>query len=124
VIGAAQSRNLGYVIGSGQIKPEAATVQAVLEFPQPITKKDVRSYLGLCGYHRKFMSDFAEVAEPLTALTKKVTPTMALWTPKCQQSFLKLRSLLTSSPLLRAPDYCLPFIVQTDASDIVLGVVL
>jgi len=49
---------------------------------------------------------------------------MVLWTPECQQSFLKRRSLLTLSPILRAPDYSLPFIVQTDARDIGLGVVL
>jgi hypothetical protein len=124
MIGAAQTRYLGYVIGSGQIKPEVAKVKAVLQFPQPVTKKDVRSYLGLCGYYRRFMPNFAQVAEPLTALTKKVAPTIVLWTPKCEESFLKLRSLLTSSPILRAPDYTLPFTVQTDASDIGLGVVL
>ena len=70
------------------------------------------------------MANFAQVAEPLTALTKKVAPTIVLWTPECEESFLKLRSWLTSSPILMAPDYSLPFIVQTDASDIGLGVVL
>ena len=64
------------------------------------------------------MPNLTEVAKPLTALTKKVAPTMVLWTPGCQQSFLKLRSLLTPSSILRAPDYSLPLIVQTDASDI------
>jgi hypothetical protein len=123
-VGDCQSRYLGYIIGNGQIKPEAAKIKAVAEFPRPVTKKDVRSFLGLCGYYRRFVALFADVAEPLTALTQKSEPTVIKWTSKCEGSFQKLKSLLISSPILRSPDYSLPFVVQTDASDIGLGVVL
>ncbi len=95
-----------------------------MEFPRPVTKKDVKSYLGLCGYYRRFIANFSDIAEPLTLLTKKAAPIVVFWTPECEEAFKALRLMLTSSPVLIPPDYSLPFVVQTDASDVGLGVVL
>ena len=62
---------LGYVVGSDTIEPMECKVLAVQKFPQPRTKKQVRSFLGLCGYYRKFIPEFSTVAIPLSDLTKK-----------------------------------------------------
>ena len=60
-VGECQSRYLGYIIGNGQINPAVAKIRAVSEFPRPVTKKDVRAFLGLCGYYRRFVVSFVEL---------------------------------------------------------------
>ena len=120
----AEAHYLGYVIGHGKLKPELAKVKAVLEYPRPVTKRDVRSFFGLCGYYRRFMPNFAQIAVSLTDLTKKKIPLIVPWTVTCEKSFQELKKILSSSPVLRAPDYSLPFVVQVDACDSGIGVVL
>jgi hypothetical protein len=95
---------------------------AVEEYPVPHDLKTLRSFLGLASYYRKFVPDFATVAGPLHALTKKEVP--FLWTPKCQSAFVELKKLLTHSPVLSFPDFAEPFILETDASGAGMGAVL
>ncbi|PIK36770.1 hypothetical protein BSL78_26396 [Apostichopus japonicus] len=83
---------LGYVIGSGEVRPEECKVEAIINWPTPLTKTDVRSFLGLTGYYRKLIPDFAQIASPLTDLTKKSKPTVIEWTEGCEQAFLSLRN--------------------------------
>ena len=115
---------LGHVVGNGSVKPMDCKVSAVKNFREPQTKKDVRWFLGLCGYYRKFVPNFSTVAAPLSELTRKNMPKKVIWTTKCDQAFLELKEALTRAPILMTPDWTLPFILQTDASSTGLGYVL
>lgn len=70
---------LGHLIGQGEIEPEEGKVTAVREYPIPVTKRDVRTFLGLVGYYRCFVPHFAEVAVPLSNLTRKKEPDKVVW---------------------------------------------
>ena len=115
---------LGHVIGRGSTRPETQKIEALRSYPQPRTKKDVRSFLGLAGYYQRFIPNFAEKAKPLTDLTKKGLPEKVSWTPLCQSAFSLLKDALSRGPVLRNPDFDRPFTLQTDASEFAIGVVL
>ena len=78
---------LGYVVGSGTIESMECKVLAVQRFTQPRTKKQVRSFLGLCGYYRKFIPEFSTVASPLSDLTKKSMSKSVKWISQCEKAF-------------------------------------
>ena len=115
--GTAECVYLGHVVGSGEVCPEAAKIDAVKNFEQPATKSQVRSFLGLTGYYRKFIPGYATVAVPLTDLTRKAKPNQVPWSPECSTAFIRLKQALCSSPVLKSPDFEKTFILQTDASD-------
>lgn len=115
---------LGYVVGGGTVQPEQAKIAAVAELVPPQTKKQVRAFLGLTGYYRRFVPDYSSIAAPLTDLTRKSLPNQVVWTEKCETAFSHLKELLCSSPVLHNPDFNRPFILQTDASDYGIGAVL
>ena len=115
---------LGHVVGNGLIKPEVSKIQAVQSFAVPQSKRQVRAFLGLTGYYRRFIPGYAEIAAPLTDLTKKCAPNSVKWTNSCDTAFVTLKKLLCSPPVLRSPDFTKPFVLQTDASDIAVGAVL
>ena len=112
---------LGYVVGSGTVRPISAKVAAIRNYAAPQTKKDVRSFLGLCGYYRKFITDFATVATPLSNLTRKGEPNKVNWTDKCEVAFKQLKESLMQAPILVTLDWSLPFVLQTDASATGMG---
>ena len=89
---------LGHTVGNRKVHPLQAKVQAVQDFTQPITKKDVRAFLGLCGYYRSFIPDFSTIATPLTELTRKDKPNTIVWDKEPQQSFQLLERLSYSLP--------------------------
>ena len=115
---------LGHIIGQGYVQPEECKLTAVKEYPQPKTKKHVRAFLGLAGYYRRFIPNFAEIATPLSDLTKKLMPNTVVWNEKTEQAFVQLKKLLTSKPILYSPDIKKPFTLQTDASETGIGAVL
>ena len=115
---------LGHVVGGGLVQPERSKVQGVESFPTPTNKKQVRCFLGMTCYYRKFIQDYASIATPLTDLTKNAAPNQVVWTDRCERSFQKLKNLLCSEPVLRSPDFTKEFILQTDASDVGVGAVL
>ena len=115
---------LGHIVGNGTVRPEESKLAAVKSFPQPQTKKQVRTFLGLTGYYRRFIPDFSAVAAPLTDLTKKASPNAVVWTDSCKVAFLTLKEKMCEYPILRNPDFGKPFILQTDASDRGVGAVL
>ena len=115
---------LGHVMGKNGITPQQTKTRAVEEFRQPLNKSNVRVFLGLVGYYRKFIPAFSSTAAPLTDPTKKSYPDIVNWMPECEQSFTKLKQLQCSQPVLRAPDYNIPFTLQTDASKQGIGAVL
>lgn len=113
---------LGHIITHEGVKPDPQKIRAVKEFPLPNTRKKIKSFLGLIGYYRRFIKDFAKIAKPLTHLLKLDTPFS--WTDKQQRAFETLRDTICSEPLLQYPDFSRPFIVTTDASNYALGAVL
>ena len=115
---------LGHVVGNGTVKPEPGKIKAVQKFPIPQTKKQIREFLGLAGYYRCFISNFSSTAIPLTNLTKKSNNSKIPWSQQYTVAFEKLKDALCSSPVLRSPNFELPFILQTDASDNGIGGVL
>ena len=115
---------LGHVIGNEQLRPMSDKVKAIQDAPRPGTKKQLRSFLGLIGFYRKFVPNFACIALPLTDLTRKGCPTKLVW-EKCHEiAFQSLKSSLIHSPILKLPNIKESFILQTDASDRGLGAVL
>ena len=96
---------LGHIVGNGQVRPEIGKLTAVEDFPVPKTKKEVRTFLGLTGYYRKFVPCYASLAAPLTELTRSNAPTIVKWTTSCNTAFMDLKRLLCSSPVLQ----CRPF---------------
>eukprot|EP00795_Rhopilema_esculentum_P006818 gene6818-12410_t len=119
-----EAHYLGHIVGNGKVRPEADKVKAVRDFLRPESKKQVRSFLGLTGYYRKFIPSYANIAAPLTDLTKKEVKGTIQWTDDCENAFRRLKKALCSSPVLRSPDYSKEFLLQTDASDRGLGAVL
>ena len=115
---------LGYVIGDGAIKPQVGKVSAILESPVPTTKRQVRSFLGVIGWYRRFVPHFSTRAGPLIDLTRKAAPVRVVWSDQCSKAFEDLRTCLTRDPILQSPDFSQPFLVQTDASGVGLGAVL
>ena len=120
----AECTYLGHVVGGGQVKPEINKLEAVEKFPVPKTKNVVRLFLGLAGYYRRFIKDFASIAVPLTNLTKKKNPDIVVWTEECDRAFNALKNVLTSTPVLSSPNFEKMFILQTDASNYGVGAVL
>ena len=123
-IAMSQCTYLGHVVGNGEVRPEESKVKAVEDFPTPKTKKQVRAFLGLTGYYRKFIKNYAEKAMALTNLTRKNAPNNVLWTTACDTAFRELKKALCSSAVLRSPDFRRRFILQTDASNHGIGAVL
>jgi len=87
------------------VKPQIDKVEDIHNFPQPITKKGVRRFLGLAGYYRKFIPSYAPRAVALIDLTKKSSPNRIQWSEDCELAFQDLKSALCSYPVLRAPDF-------------------
>ena len=113
---------LGHEVSGEGIHTEAKKVDSVLSFPTPSSVKDIERFLGIAGWYHRFIHRFSERAAPLNALKKKGTPWV--WTSECQAAFEDLKQALTTAPVLMAPNFSLPFKVQTDASAIGLGAVL
>ena len=89
---------LGHVITEDGIKPDPDKIKAVLEFPVPKTVKNIKSFLGLSGYYRKFIQGYSAIAKPITHLLKK--DVTFNWTKECQGAFDKLRTILCTEPIL------------------------
>jgi len=115
---------LGHKIGASSMQPKSDTVKKILEAPRPKTKKQLRSFLGLVGFYRQFIPNFAAVAVPLTDLTKKGQPNDLEWKQSQEDAFNTLRRCVTNPPILRLPDLEKEFILQTDASNDGIGAIL
>ncbi|UYV75361.1 hypothetical protein LAZ67_12003633 [Cordylochernes scorpioides] len=115
-------RYLGHIIGHNKIKPDPEKTKAINEFPQPKTVKQVRQFLGLAGYYRKFIPKFSQIADPLTSLTRKNK--LFKWTTEVNKSFQELKSHLSTDPVLSTYDPSLPCKLYTDASKLGIGAIL
>ena len=131
---------LGHIVSEAGIRTDPDKIAAVQSWKTPETETQLRSFLGLASYYRRFIQGFASIARPLhailgpsnkqTAKKKKTTqthdsrPFIDKWTEECTKAFEELKRCLTSSPLLGYPDFKAPFVVETDASFSGLGAVL
>ncbi|XP_066965514.1 uncharacterized protein [Macrobrachium rosenbergii] len=120
--GYARIQYLGYVVGSGEVAPVNAKVNAILTVKEPTCRKEVQRFLGMVGYYRRFCKNFSELVFPLTDLTSSKKKFQ--WTSEYQEAFDKAKTLLISSPVLKSPDFGSPFILEVDASEIGVGAVL
>ena len=113
---------LGHVVSAEGIATDPKKIKTVTEWPVPTSVKEVRSFLGLAGYYRRFVKGYANIAAPLHALTQKDREFK--WTDTTQQAFEVLREALTTPPILAMPNDTGEFILDTDASDQTIGAVL
>lgn len=113
---------LGHVISENGVQPNPKKIEAVVNFPKPRDPREIKQFLGLAGYYRKFIKEFSKTAKPLTELLKKEKDWV--WTEKEEHSFNTLRTALTTAPVLQYPDFSQPFILTTDASNHAVGAVL
>ncbi|WVZ63571.1 hypothetical protein U9M48_013194 [Paspalum notatum var. saurae] len=101
---------------------DPSKVEDVLNWKQPQSMTEIRSFLGLAGYYHRFIKDFSKISKPMTTLTQKNAK--FAWSPKCEEAFGTLKQLLTSAPVLAQPDITKSFDVYCDASGSGLGFVL
>ncbi|GBN13974.1 Retrovirus-related Pol polyprotein from transposon 17.6, partial [Araneus ventricosus] len=120
-----QVQYLGHTVGQGCRRPSELKIEAVKNFPTPRTKTDIRAFLGLAGYYSHYIPMFSTIAAPLTRCLKgKCRKGVVHWTEDCEKAFNSLKQALASKPVLHFPDYNRQFILQTDASENGIGVVL
>ncbi|KAK3508128.1 hypothetical protein QTP70_015177 [Hemibagrus guttatus] len=113
---------LGYRVCPSGILPEHDKIKAVTDFKTLVNLKQVRQFLGLTGYYRRFIQDYVRHAEPFFALTKNDVP--FVWDSACQDAMDLLKEKLTSAPVLSFPDFTLPFFIHCNACDMGLGAAL
>ena len=113
---------LGHVISVKGVSVDPKKIEAVVNWKPPKNVSEVRSFLGLAGYYRKFVEGFSKIAAPLTKLTRK--DVKYYWVDPCQQSFKELKGRLTSAPVQALPNGRYGFVVYSDASQQSLGCVL
>ena len=112
-------RYLGYVLSEKGVSASPDKVTAVRQYPVPKNFKDVRAFLGLASFYRRLVPNFAEIAKPLTALTRK--DRQFTWGPQQQQAFQSMKDRLCTTPVLGYPNFELPFIITTDASKVAIA---
>lgn len=114
---------LGHIISKDGIKPNPDKIVAIQKFPIPKTTTEIKRFLGLLGYYRKFIPDFARITKPMTQCLKKGSKINSN-DPSYINCFEKCKTLLTNDPILQYPDFNKEFILTTDASNLAIGAVL
>ncbi|XP_068240035.1 uncharacterized protein [Palaemon carinicauda] len=115
---------LGHEIQGGTLSLQETNISKIQSAPQPKTKKEVRSFLGLTGFYRAYVPNYATIAAPLSDLTKKGKINVVQWQEPQEKAYNSLKSILVNKPVLHLPDLNRRFILRTDASDVGLGAVL
>ncbi|KAJ1191340.1 hypothetical protein NDU88_000656 [Pleurodeles waltl] len=115
---------LGHLLGDGKVQPLQAKIETIKAWQPPKTQTEVRAFLSLTIYYRRFVKVDGSIVAPLTELTTKKQPMLVNWTEGCQKAFDSLKKAMCTAPMLKAPDYSGEFIVQTDASEQGIGEVL
>jgi hypothetical protein len=113
---------LGHVLSAKGVAVNLSKIEAVSKWQLPKSVIEIRSFLGLAGYYRRFIENFSKIAKPMTELLKSNVP--YVWSDKCEASFQELKTRLTTTPVLTLPDASKDFVVYCDASRHGLGCVL
>ena len=113
---------LGYIIQEGQLKPDPLKIQAVVEWPAPVNRKQLQRFLGFANFYRRFIRDYGRIALPPTQLTSAARP--FVWTPEAERAFRSLKTRFSSAPILQQPDPLRQFVVEVDASSTGVGAIL
>lgn len=113
---------LGHMVGSGGRRMCDNKLRKILALPRPTDKESVRRFLGVTGYYRAYIREYAKIANPLTELTKQ--DNKFEWTEECEKAYDTIQKLFEANAVLEHPDYSKPFIVECDASDKGVGAVL
>ena len=116
---------LGYVVSQDGLQTDPEKVSAVENFPRPETVTQIKRFVGLVGWYRRFIPDFSTLTAPITALMHQKRKSNPIsWTTEAEAAFMEIKSRLASSPVLATPDFTKEFIIQTDASAYGVGAVL
>ena len=121
-IGSSEVLYMGHLLSGKTISPNPTKLEAVADWPRPQTVSQVRSFLGIANYFRRFIQHYAKIASPLDEVTGKGTKFS--WNQERQSAFEALKTALLQAPVLRLANVAKPFKVHTDASDFVIGAVL
>lgn len=113
---------LGFIIGNGGIKTDPEKLDAIVNWPAPKNIRQVRGFLGLAGWYRRFINNFSSKVFPITELLS--TKRKFQWTPEAQEAFELIKIALTTAPVLANPDFTKKFYLHCDASDYGIGAVL
>ncbi|XP_069057915.1 uncharacterized protein [Pleurodeles waltl] len=108
---------LGHLVGGGKVQSLHAEIETIKAWQPLRTQTELRAFLGLTGYYRRFVKEYCTIVAPLTELTSKKPPGLMNWTEACQEAFDSLKEAMCTASVLRAPDYPPDFVVQTDASE-------
>ena len=114
---------LGHIVSATGIQADPDKLKAVINYPVPKDTKELRTFLRLSNYYRRYIKGYSEIAEPLHQLTRKTAKGFH-WNFQCQQAFDALKCQLVSPPILAYPRFDIPFKLQTDASNSAIGGVL
>ena len=112
----------GFIVGSDGVRAQPEKLAIIHAWPQPKEPVDVRSFLGLCGFYQRFVTNYAQVAAPLNDLLRKNL--VWQWSDKEKQSFQQLKRQMLSAPVLIVPDSTKPYFLHSDASEFAIGATL
>lgn len=116
---------LGYIVDAKGLRTDPVKLECIRTYPTPKNSKQIKAFIGLCGYYRRFIKDFSTIAAPLTKLTgSRMGISNFSWSPEAEDAFKKLKKALTSAPVISCPDFSLPFTIHCDASNVGIGGVL
>ena len=110
---------MGYVVGQGTLRVDDEKIKAIVEYPVPKTIRQLRRFLGMVGWYRRFLHDYATLTFHLTELLTKKKGFK--WNEDAQNAFENLKSVLTTAPFLAHPNCSKPFLLQCDASTVGVG---
>jgi hypothetical protein len=112
---------LGHIIGGKRVQVHREKIKAIMEWPAPKTLTELRGFLGMCTYYRKFVKGFSQLCAPLTDLTKKGA---FKWDGEALIMMDKMKKVMSTCPVLALPAFSLPFTLECDASGEGIGVIL
>ena len=113
---------MGHHIGLGKVQPRENKVNALVNYPRPSNKKQLQSFLGLAGFYRKYLPHYSHITAVLTDMLK--SGNKFHWSEEAERVFLDIKSRLTSRPILRPPNFEMPFHLAVDSSNLATGSVL